>query len=105
MSSRFRIALASLVLLLLPAMAWPASVRGTVIRASGGFPAAYIQVTFYCGGRRTSGVYTGQDGSYFATNIPAGTCVLEIWNTKAKPVSFQINVREPLTRVPAVKVP
>ena len=93
-----------LVLLLLSALAWAAAVRGKVERIAG-YPAAYIRVTLNCAGRRTSPVYTGGDGLYGVGKVPPGRCVLEIWNTKDKPTSFQIEVREPSTQVPTVKIP
>jgi hypothetical protein len=94
----------ALVLLLLPDLARAATVRGKVERAAG-YPAAYIRVTLNCAGRRTSSVYTGSDGVYYVPRVQAGRCVLEIWNTKDKPTSFQIEVREPSTQVPTVKLP
>jgi hypothetical protein len=94
----------SLLLLLLPALARAANVRGKVERMAG-YPAAYMRVTLNCAGRRTSAVYTGSDGFYFVPKVPAGSCVLEIWNTKNKPASFQIEVREPSTQVPTVRLP
>ena len=94
----------SLVLLLLPALAHAAAVRGKVERMAG-YPAAYIRVTLNFAGRRTSAVYTGSDGFYYVPKVQAGRCVLEIWNTKDKPTSFQIEVREPSTQVPTVRLP
>ena len=93
-----------LVLLLLPALARAANVRGKVERVAG-YPAAYMRVTLNCNGRRTSAVYTGSDGFYFVPKVPAGSCVLEIWNSKNRPTSFQIEVREPSTQVPTVRLP
>jgi hypothetical protein len=90
--------------LLLPALARAAAVRGKVERTAG-YPAAYIRVTINCAGRRTSAVYTGSDGFYYVPKVPAGRCVLEIWNNKDKPTSFQIEVREPSTQVPTVRLP
>src|SRR5689334_3800802 len=89
----------SIVLMLMPASGWAASVRGKVERVAG-YPAAYIRVTINCAGRRTNSVYTGSDGFYFVPKVPAGRCVLEIGNAKDKPASFQIEVREPSTQVP-----
>jgi hypothetical protein len=94
----------SLVLLLLPALAQAATVRGKVERMAG-YPAAYVRVTLNLAGRRTSAVYTGSDGFYYVPKVQAGRCVLEIWNAKDKPTSFQIEVREPSTQVPTVKLP
>ena len=94
----------SLVLLLLPVLAQAAAVRGKVERMAG-YPAAYIRVTLNFAGRRTSAVYTGSDGFYYVPKVQAGRCVLEIWNTKDKPTSFQIEVREPSTQVPTVRLP
>jgi hypothetical protein len=95
---------ASLVLLLLPALARAATVRGKVERMAG-YPAAYVRVTLNCAGRRTSSVYTGSDGVYYVPKVQGGRCVLEIWNTRDKPTSFQIEVREPSTQVPTVRLP
>ena len=94
----------SLVLLLLPALAQAATVRGKVERMAG-YPAAYVRVTLNFAGRRTSAVYTGSDGVYYVPKVQAGRCVLEIWITKDKPTSFQIEVREPATQVPTVRLP
>src|SRR6478672_460384 len=95
---------AFLVLVLLPSLAQAAAVRGKVERMAG-YPAAYIRVTLNCTGRRTSAVYTGSDGVYYVPKVQAGRCILEIWNTKDKPTSFQIEVREPSTQVPTVRLP
>jgi len=94
----------SLVLLLVPVLAQAATVRGKVERMAG-YPAAYIRVTLNFAGRRTSAVYTGSDGVYYVPKVQAGRCVLEIWNNKDKPTSFQIEVREPSTQVPTVRLP
>ncbi len=92
------------LLLLLPDPAGAADVRGKVEREAG-YPASYIRVTIKCGGRRSSPVYTGSDGFYYLGSVAAGTCTLQVGNTKDKRVSFQIEVREPSTQVPTVKIP
>ena len=44
---------------------------------------------------------------YYIYNVPAGTCYLELWigGTRSQPTTYPIQVREPYTDVPPIKLP
>jgi hypothetical protein len=53
---------------------------------------------------RTSVAYSGPDGMYYLYNIPPGYYTLEVWISNP-PIVFQVEVREPYTDIPPVRVP
>lgn len=53
---------------------------------------------------RTTPSYTDVYGMYYLYNIPPGAYYLEIW-TSNPPMVFQIQVSDPYTDVPPVRVP
>jgi len=81
-----------------------ATVRGKIERKAG-YPVSYMKVTLKGQKSESSPVYTGSDGMYYFKNIPAGDYTLEVWNQKARPTSYKIEVREPDTQVPVIKLP
>ena len=99
-----RFAVRTLALLSLAAIVQAASVRGKIAR-NAGYPVSYMKVTLKGPRGVSSPVYTGNDGVYYFKNIPAGDYILEVWNLKGRPTSFKIQIREPLTEVPVIKIP
>ncbi len=99
-SAAFRIALLALISGVMQA----AVVRGRIERSEG-YPAPYMRVTLNGPAGESNPVYTGNDGQYYFRDIPAGTYVLEIWNQRDRPTSYRIEVREPVTEVPVIRIP
>ena len=88
----------------LPGAMQAATLRGRIER-NAGYPVSYMKVTLKGQTGESSPVYTGSDGMYYFKNIPAGDYTLEVWNKKGRPTSYRIQVREPNTQVPVVKIP
>ena len=81
-----------------------ATVRGKIER-NAGYPVSYMKVTLKGQKGESSPVYTGSDGMYYFKNVPAGEYTLQVWNRKARPTAYKIEVREPDTQVPVIKIP
>jgi hypothetical protein len=83
-----------------------ATVRGLVVHANGA-PAIGYSVTMYNQqlGRGTPSVVQ-QNGIYILTNIPPGAYYLEVWAPGAtQPFVYQVLISDPLTDLPAARVP
>ena len=75
------------------------TVRGRIVRkgASGQYPAVGVTVSVNSNNAkvgRSAFVYTGSDGMYYLSNVPAGDYQLEIWVTRQKPMTYNIRVRD-----------
>jgi hypothetical protein len=81
-----------------------ATVRGKIAR-NAGYPISYMKVSLRGTKVSFSPIYTGSDGMYYFKNVAAGDYVLEIWNRKDRPSSYKIQVREPTTEVPLIRIP
>jgi hypothetical protein len=85
-----------------------ATLRGRLYRVyPNGFQsvAGGIAVTLYSPNMgRTSPATSGPDGMYYLYNIPPGTYNLEIWVSNP-PLVFQVQVQEPYTDIPPIRVP
>jgi hypothetical protein len=98
-----------LFVVLTTGLASAATVRGRLVHAGNGHPAAGIAVTVYnqkLG--RSSPAHTGPDGMYYLYNVLAGSYYLEVWvdpRPGAKPVVYPIQIGEPYTDIPQIVVP
>lgn len=93
-------------LLCTSALAHAATVRGLVVHANGA-PAVGYRVTMYNPqlGRSAPAVVQS-NGLYILVNIPAGAHYLEVWAPGAtQPFVYQVMISEPLTDLPAARVP
>jgi len=105
--SSLKVALAGLALLASHALE-AATLRGQLRCNNGDAPAVGIAVTVNGVRGRTTPFFTGGDGMYYITDVPAGQYVLEIWLSKRgnDPTSTQqIIIKEPITDVPPQVVP
>lgn len=83
-----------------------ATVRGLVVHSNGA-PAVGYGVTVYNPqlGRSAPAVVQA-NGLYLLGNIPAGQYYLEVWAPgAAQPFVYQVVIGEPLTDLPAARVP
>ena len=83
-----------------------ATVRGLVVHANGA-PAIGYRVTMYNPqiGRCAPAVVQ-PNGFYILANIPPGGYYLEVWAPGAtQPFVYQVSIGEPLTDLPAARVP
>lgn len=100
-----------LILLAVAEAASAALVRGKLERTDprgSRLPAGGITVTVrFQNSRRSAPATSRQDGMYYIYNVPAGTCYLELWigGTRSQPTTYPIQVREPYTDVPPIKLP
>lgn len=109
MKPRLRTRIVALCLLfpaLIPVIADAATVRGRLSHSNGS-PATRIQVTVVnAQGVRSSPAYTGTDGMYYLSDIAPGPYRLEVWvYAGGNPAVYQIQVVEPNTDMPEIKVP
>ena len=99
-----------LVFLLLANLAAATTVRGRlflVLPSGQTLPAPGVAVTLRNpqAGRSTP-AYSGSDGMYYL-NAPPGSYVLEVWNSadpRIQPLQMTIQVRNPYTDIPPIRV-
>jgi hypothetical protein len=94
----------ALLLPALPVAVHAATARGKIER-SAGYPVSYMKVTLKGQKAEIGSVFTGSDGFYYFKNIPAGIYTLTIWSRKDRPASYRIQIREPYTEIPVVRIP
>ena len=88
----------------------PVSLQASVLRGKvihNGQPAPGIAVAVRGGSMGQSNpVRSAADGLYTIGNVPAGDYILQVWPLAgARPLTFQIHVREPQTDIFPVSVP
>ena len=98
------------VLLTLVQVASAATVRGQLIRRSGNahVPAVSVIVTVYNPkSGRSAAAHTDGNGMFYIPRILAGTNYLEVWTPQSpqKPRTYAIQVKEPITDIPAITIP
>lgn len=107
-----RIVLLVIVLFVLSASTYAATVRGRLDRRDGYgriYPAVYVRVTLRSDRLGRSGpAYSGTDGMYYFYNVPPGTYYLEIWPypNQQQPIVYVIYVNDqPLTDIAPIQIP
>jgi hypothetical protein len=103
-----RLAYICALVLLLSTSADAATLRGRLLRVypnGAQFVAGGIAVTLYSQnlGRSTPAT-SGPDGMYYLYNIPPGDYNLEIWVSNP-PVVYRVQIRDPYTDIPPIRVP
>jgi len=83
-----------------------ATVRGQLVCAAGIDPGVAVTVVSPQWGR-SNPVYSGPDGMFYLSGIPAGVYTLEIWFSRSQqPMTFYpFNVVEPLTDTGRITAP
>jgi hypothetical protein len=96
-----------LALLLFNESASAAALRGRLVHANGNSAAGIVVTVVNQAHGRSAPVRTGADGMYYL-QIPAGSYHLEVWinpTPGAQPVVYPIQVSEPYTDIPPIRVP
>lgn len=104
-----RVAVFGVLLLVLTGMANAATLRGRLMRVypNGVLgPAVGVAVTVYNPAiGRSPPSYTDSNGMYYLT-VSQGSYYLEVWaRPGAAPLTYQIQVNEPYTDIPAITIP
>lgn len=83
-----------------------ATVRGLVVHANGAPAIGYRVTTYNSQWGRSVPAVVQPNGLYILGNIPAGGYYLEVWAPQAaQPFVYQVFINEPLTDLPAARVP
>lgn len=86
-----------------------ATVQGAAICSNQNAPAySAVMTVFRADIGQSSPASVGQDGMFYLYNIPPGVYTLQVWNRSnpsAPALLFQISVFEPLTSLPALRLP
>jgi hypothetical protein len=81
------------------------TVRGQLLRND--LPAPNVPVSLNSRAIGESGrVYSGGDGIFYFSNVPAGTYTLEVWSYPGRPpITVQVTVHPPITDLPRIALP
>jgi Carboxypeptidase regulatory-like domain len=81
------------------------TVRGQLLR--NGLPVLNVPVSLNSREIGESGrVYSGGDGMFYFTNVPAGAYTLEVWSYPGRPpLTVQVTVHPPITDLPRISLP
>ena len=92
--------------LLLPFAAQAATVRGQVVYSANNAPAVYVAVRLTAPDKGASEfAYTGNDGRYYLSHVPAGSYRLEVWRGNRVVLAIPVTVQEPSAELSAARLP